>query len=339
MNYRGSYRHLLRNAQSALLAAIEVYNKPRFEYRDECFVILLLNAWELILKAVLSKHRQPIFYPKKRREPYRTLALNDALVKAEKFFPKDLPALPIRRNVQLLDTYRNNAVHFYNKPGFGSVVYGLAQASIVNFKDLLRLVFSLDLGREITWTLLPLGLRAPIDPIDYISKGTKGVKKEGAAVMQFLTELGAATREVQDAGSDAGRLLTVFTVKLESTKKLEKADVVVGVEASHATSGPLAIVKTSDPNKTHPLRQKEVLASIATLHGQPFTAHTFQAVVWKHRIKEHSNLCWQATEGVLTRYSRDLISWIRQLSAADIQAALTDYRDHLRSKSQAATKA
>jgi hypothetical protein len=265
--------------------------------------------------------------------------LNDALVKAERFFPKDLPALPIRRNVQLLDTYRNNAVHFYNKPGFGSVVYGLAQASIVNFKDLLRVVFALDLGREITWTLLPLGLRAPIDPIDYISKGTKAVKKAGAAVLQFLTELSAAAKEVQDDGSDRGRLLTVFTVKLESTKKLEKADVVVGVEASHATSGPLAIVKTSDPNKTHPLRQKEVLASLATLNGQPFTAHTFQAVVWKHRIKEDSNLCWQATEGVLTRYSRDLIARIRQLSAADIQAALTDYRNHLRSKSQAAAKA
>jgi hypothetical protein len=54
MNYRGSYRHLLRNGKAALLAAIEIYNKPRFEYRDECFVILLLNAWELALKALLS---------------------------------------------------------------------------------------------------------------------------------------------------------------------------------------------------------------------------------------------------------------------------------------------
>ena len=28
MNYRGSYRHLLRNGKSALLAAIEIYNNP-----------------------------------------------------------------------------------------------------------------------------------------------------------------------------------------------------------------------------------------------------------------------------------------------------------------------
>ena len=31
MNYRGSYRHLLKNSKAALLAAIEIYNKPRIE--------------------------------------------------------------------------------------------------------------------------------------------------------------------------------------------------------------------------------------------------------------------------------------------------------------------
>jgi hypothetical protein len=62
MNYRGSSRHLIRNAKSALLAAIEIYNKPGFQYRDECFVILLLNAWELYLKALISKSKASIYY-------------------------------------------------------------------------------------------------------------------------------------------------------------------------------------------------------------------------------------------------------------------------------------
>jgi hypothetical protein len=68
MYYRGSYRHLLKNSKSALLAAIEIYNKPQFAYRDECFVILLLNAWELALKALLSKSKESIYYPKKRKQ-------------------------------------------------------------------------------------------------------------------------------------------------------------------------------------------------------------------------------------------------------------------------------
>src|ERR1044071_7924716 len=106
MNYRGSYRHLLRNSKSALLAAIEIYNKPRIEYRDECFVILLLNSWELFLKAIISKNSGTIFYRKRRHEPYKTLSLDDALVKAEKFFSTKIPLLAVSRNLELLSTYR-----------------------------------------------------------------------------------------------------------------------------------------------------------------------------------------------------------------------------------------
>ena len=61
MNYRGSYRKLLSNAKAAMMAAVEIYNKPMFKYRDECVVILMLNAWELILKATLSKNGESIY--------------------------------------------------------------------------------------------------------------------------------------------------------------------------------------------------------------------------------------------------------------------------------------
>lgn len=114
MNYRGSYRHLLNNATSAILAAVEIYNKPRIAYRNECVVILLLNAWELLLKALLSKNGKSIFYPKERKKSYRTVSLTDALARAQKDFPTSIPMLPVQRNVELLETYRNNAVHFYN---------------------------------------------------------------------------------------------------------------------------------------------------------------------------------------------------------------------------------
>ena len=53
MNYCGSFRKLCGNAKSAMIAAIEIYNKPRFFYRNECTIILLLNAWELVLKSTI----------------------------------------------------------------------------------------------------------------------------------------------------------------------------------------------------------------------------------------------------------------------------------------------
>ncbi|MCL0245953.1 hypothetical protein JIM95_007350 [Corynebacterium sp. CCM 8835] len=35
---------MVANSLSAMLAAIEVYNKPRMEYRDEVTVLLIVNA-------------------------------------------------------------------------------------------------------------------------------------------------------------------------------------------------------------------------------------------------------------------------------------------------------
>ena len=42
---------LLDKSISAMIAAIEVYNKPDFLYRGETFSILAINSWELLLKA------------------------------------------------------------------------------------------------------------------------------------------------------------------------------------------------------------------------------------------------------------------------------------------------
>lgn len=62
-----SSRRMVANSLSAMLAAIEIYNKPRMEYRDEVTVLLVVNAWELALKAALKKASKPVFYKKKWR--------------------------------------------------------------------------------------------------------------------------------------------------------------------------------------------------------------------------------------------------------------------------------
>ena len=48
-------RTLADKSIDAMLAAIEVYNKPTFAYREESFAILAINSWELLLKARLLK--------------------------------------------------------------------------------------------------------------------------------------------------------------------------------------------------------------------------------------------------------------------------------------------
>jgi hypothetical protein len=334
MNYRGSFCKLLGNANAALIAAIEIYNKPAFDYRDECVVILVLNAWELILKALLSKNGESIFYKKKRNYPYRTLSCQDALVKAREFFPKGFDSLPVQRNIELLSTYRDNAVHFYNADGFGIIIYALAQTCIMNFRDLMVLSFDQRFEDKINWQLLPLGINPPIDVISFISGKYGDAKKPTNAVRHFLSVLAESTAEIKTAGFDTGRLLTVFTVKLQSVKKIGDADIVVGVDKAADVAGPLAIVKIQDPNISHPLRQKDVVGKISDLNANGFSPYTFQAINWKYRLKENSQYCWRAKEGCLVKYSNDIITFIIRLTEGDIENALREYREHLRARAK-----
>lgn len=337
MNYRGSYRHLSKNSRAAMISAIEVYNKPRSEYRDETFSVLLINAWELLLKAIISKNKESVFYRKRRHQPYRTLSWQDAFDRAKVHFPKEVDPVPVRRNLELITTYRDNAIHFYNERELSALIWALAQTSILNYRDLLLSVFGINLASEVNWRIMPLGAREPIDPIQFIERTTRAHANVRPAVRQYVGEIVTAARELKTGGTDTGRFMTVFDVKLESVKMIGDADVVVGVTKPAGEGGPLVVERTLDPNISHPLRQKEVLLRITTLHGVPFTAHTFQAIVWKYGLKDERRYCWRATEGVLTKYSNDVVPFIQRLTEADVKAAITDY--NARGKSSAPSPA
>lgn len=74
-----SHIKLCDNSRAAMLAAIEVYNKHQTTYREQVVTVLVVNAWELILKAALPKAKKNIFYKKKRGEDYRSLSLEHCI--------------------------------------------------------------------------------------------------------------------------------------------------------------------------------------------------------------------------------------------------------------------
>ena len=48
--------NLIKNSIAAYFAAIEIHNKPSIAYRYESVTLLILNAWELALKAYIRKN-------------------------------------------------------------------------------------------------------------------------------------------------------------------------------------------------------------------------------------------------------------------------------------------
>ena len=61
MSRKARCQHLLEKSVHAALSAIEIYNKPDFKYREESFSILMVNAWELLLKArILQRNKNKL---------------------------------------------------------------------------------------------------------------------------------------------------------------------------------------------------------------------------------------------------------------------------------------
>lgn len=136
-------------------SAIEIYNKPNFLYREEAFAILMINAWELLLKAqYLAKNdnkisslyvlednnkKQSTVTKRGRKQKYKlnrcgqfyTHGLNFLI----KYF-KDSKLLPSTAidNIEDLMIIRDNAVHFtVTNTLFAETVLTLGAASLKNY--------------------------------------------------------------------------------------------------------------------------------------------------------------------------------------------------------------
>lgn len=325
MNRFGSCRALLKNSQAAICAAIEVYNRPALEYRDESTVLLLINGYELMLKAVLSKKKIPIFYPKERDKPYRSLKFWDAFNKAALHFPPWTPSKAVAKNLEILVSYRNDAVHLYNQTDFSVVINSLAQTCIEDYREIVLHVFDVDIADRMKLILHPLGFGASLDPMEFL-KSNKYTNKKSGAVTKMIGLMNNAVESLERDGIDTGSFMTVFSVRLESVKKVKNADFVVPVGDDGSAEAVRVVHRPFDPNDPNWMREKELLKLVTDLHGVPLTTFVFRALVWKFAIRPNRRFCWESQEGVLTKYSRELVSFLHRLSKSEIEQALQDYK-------------
>jgi len=331
MNLYGSYKKLLGNSISAISAAIEIYNKPKMDYRDETFVVLLVNGWELVLKALLSKNKQKIFYKKKRNEPYRTYSISSALKHTQLLFPSSIDYEATSANLNLLIKFRDNIIHYYNEPGMSINIYLLAQTSIVNYRDLLKKAFNYDLSKEITLALLPLALSAPIDPIEFVNIRA-GDASSSREVREFCNALKQTVIDLENTCNDTARLITYFKVNLQSEKKIKSSDFVIGIDGK-ATGKPVYVNKFITPNESHPLRRMDIITSRSkpdeepgmklTVGGNLLTSHIFDKIVKHYKIKQQEKYCWKEENGYITKYSYTFVDFLKKLSKEEVEAAIS----------------
>jgi hypothetical protein len=198
---RSRSKELIDRAVSAMMAAIEIYNKPNFEYRDETFSILCVNAWELAIKAKwLSDHDNKlnclyVMQPVKKRDgtdskrsaPKPTRSGNPMTHSLDYIAKKLVESKkldPIAwANLQLLLEVRDSAIHFYNFDNIFSMrLQEIGAASLRNFAYMLEDWFAYDLS-GFNFYLLPLGFIAPT------SNSTVVLNAEERNFLAFLEQL------------------------------------------------------------------------------------------------------------------------------------------------------
>ena len=189
-----------------------------------------------------------------------------------------------------------------------------------------------DLSSEATWQILPLGFDTPFDAVRFLGGSSKDKARRSLPVEEYLARIKDGFRSLEDDKVDTDRFLMEYQVHLISTKRIDQADITVGVKT--AGEGPdeaIVIPRQIDPNLSHPYLMKDILKELGSIPG--LNSWGFQAVVWKYNLRGDKKYVWKSKnyEGYY-QWSGDALSFIRKLTPADIETARKEYSQHKRER-------
>lgn len=187
-----------------MIAAIEIFNKPQFAYRDECFAILAINAWELLLKARViatsNESLQSIFEYQAtptqsgrrltRRRLVRTRSGNPKTISLGKAIvlldadPKSRLPNEVKQNLDALLEIRDNSVHLLaQSPLLAARVLEIGTATVKNFIEAGRTWFGMALS-DYSLSLMPIGFVSGAHSVQGLL-----VSRDEQRVLDFVTSL------------------------------------------------------------------------------------------------------------------------------------------------------
>lgn len=221
---------LVNKAIDASIAAIEIYNKPDFRYREEAFSILMFNAWELLLKARVLKENKgsdrsiQVLVPvmKKngtagaRRKPKLNRSKNPMTIEAlaaanlVHTYPTDNIDAACLDNLSLMAEVRDSCVHLaLIGPGVGKRIQEVGSACLRNFARAAEAWFNVDLSRY-NFFLMPLAFHDPAEAITSLLREDRAAAKN---LLAYIEEM-----ERKHAAAPAGG----FSVTLQIELKLHR---------------------------------------------------------------------------------------------------------------------
>jgi Domain of unknown function (DUF3644) len=163
---------LLGKSLDSLILSIDRYNCPWDQGRVEAFLIMMDHAFEMLLKSAIIHRGGRI---RKRREKLTIgfdACVREGLSGNVPSFLKEEQALTL----QTINSLRDAVQHHYLDISEDHL-YLHAQSGVTLFRDLLSVVFGIDLADKLPERVLPIATKVPTDLITLFEKEMDEVKK------------------------------------------------------------------------------------------------------------------------------------------------------------------
>lgn len=217
------------------LSAIEIYNKPNFSQRSEVFSILIVNAWEALLKAKIildnDNEIESIYIPNKDGTGYKTTRSGKPLT-MELIGCANQLSLPeiVINNLKSLIEVRDASIHFINEESTDYLMFTLGVAAIKNYHFLAKEWFGDGLDKYIFY-ILPIGFVYNFKTIKSLD-----LNKEPEFVKSILSDI---TKMQTEVNTSPFHFACELNVVLKSAKKITEGDsveVIVNKDSYAATT-------------------------------------------------------------------------------------------------------
>jgi len=237
--------NLLKNSISAYFAAIEIHNKPNIPYRYETVTLLMMNAWELLLKSFIRKYikTRSIF-----EDDGHTISLSKAITYVAEYINTLKPRsfIAIQENLKKIEEYRNNIAHFYNE-NLTPHIFMLVAKAALNYTEFVKKYFSKDVLSEEGLFILPLGFKLPFSPEDFLTK--KVIESNSSPeTRKFIESIVNVIKDLKDARVEESIILG-FNIYLESVKKVANSDLLIAI--TNKDEADVTFTKTSSVRITN----------------------------------------------------------------------------------------
>ena len=227
---------LVKNGCAALMAALEIHNKPLFEYRYEVCTLLVINAWELVVKALIYQKWKDVPLEDENGPRSFKKCLND--VSSRLAGAENRAFLPVKESLLNLYKYRNSVAHFHSEE-LDAILFSLLRASVLDFREFVKTHFKREVCAGPT-VLLPIHVSGDFNPVEFLIKRPTQ-NQASAEVRDFINGLLDSCERLQAAGIEDS-IFSTWTMEILSAKKASNADVLAARADGSPDATPIEVV-------------------------------------------------------------------------------------------------